>query len=1263
MYAIAHSNLNNTAYLGEGAIVVGPTGPIGQQGAPGRDGIPGWYYKYMAGTPSSGYVYQDGVHMYASQYDQRGTDFSVMWAAIAVGDEILWTGANSQISFKVTSLPVFASAIFTIGITVSVTSGTLNANEYVGVIHLNQGPPGMTGPMGQQGATGPQGKSSQGYNYNLSAVAATTGNVYIQSTSIQFSNTTSDAVNISSIVGILLRPGSIIYIQSATDYGIYVIISVNGYTCGVSVTKSITFIEGVAATISFDLNVYNPFYQYVLSSNYATTAGNMEIDNTNGIIKFNNATQDGIDMTQILNNINIGTRILLQAYGSRGIYIVNSVANTNTFLVTIGTSLSTTYGTGIYVTFMNSYGALNPAAADQNMNGYNITNALSLTTTTVNTGTVANTGNIVLAPGGASAAVDISGKNIINVNAINFATGGTLVFKNAGGFTTTLSGTAATASATYVFPAALPAVAGYFMASDASGNMSWTNSIANLTVSGTLTAPAITSAAAITLNPTTSVAFSSKPITGVSTIALNAGSGAAYPVTLQGSASATVATTYTLPVGYPTTSGYFLAATTGGVMSWTNSIAALTVSSTLTTPAITNGTGAMTFTAGSFSFNATINMNGYDITQVANVTRVNAGITIGQTSGSTIGSVTINPIQYLYLQPGSDVRILGGKPLILFGGTGGYCGIQATANGSGQTYTLPAAYPAVAGYFMASDAAGVMSWTNSIANLTVSSTLTTPSITGAALTIASSSGAITLNPTTSVAFSSKSITGVSTIALNAGTGAAYPVTLQGAASATVAVTYTLPVGLPATTGYFMASDTAGVMSWTNSIAALTVSGALTTPSITTASGDLTLNPVGNVAFSGKSLTGVGGLTFAAGNIMTFTSTTGGFTTSLSGASATASVAYILPVAPPGVSGYFLSATTAGAMSWTNSIANFTVSGTLTTPAITSSGAITLSPTTSIACSSKPITGISTIALNAGSGGGNPVTLQGAAASAAATTYTLPVGYPGVAGYFMASDVSGVMSWTNSITNFTVSGTLTSGTLNAGTLQMYSNIFTTTSGGISISPTNGITDFSGGALNSVGSIQLGPLTYKTTIQNNAALAANVTYTLPPAAPTATQMLTSTTGGAMAWATIPTSAIISQARFSQTAFVTATTASTILTFNTSLINGPDITITSGNVINILTTGTYMIMFRCNFNVPGSSYLQAKGTVGGANTTELVTYTNVAGISAGSMMTYLNITAGQAVSFYQISNTATSCGFDPITTTFANGTSYSVVISRVA
>lgn len=49
-------------------------------------------------------------------------------------------------------------------------------------------------------------------------------------------------------------------------------------------------------------------------------------------------------------------------------------------------------------------------------------------------------------------------------------------------------------------------------------------------------------------------------------------------------------------------------------------------------------------------------------------------------------------------------------------------------------------------------------------------------------------------------------------------------------------------------------------------------------------------------------------------------------TSIQPGNATAAVTYTLPTAGPSVSGYFLSSTTAGVMSWANSIASFTVTG-------------------------------------------------------------------------------------------------------------------------------------------------------------------------------------------------------------------------------------------------------------------------------------------------------------------------------------------------
>ena len=190
--------------------------------------------------------------------------------------------------------------------------------------------------------------------------------------------------------------------------------------------------------------------------------------------------------------------------------------------------------------------------------------------------------------------------------------------------------------------------------------------------------------------------------------------------------------------------------------------------------------------------------------------------------------------------------------------------------------------------------------------------------------------AVTLNRATAAL----ALTGITSVSFPSGSTSQYTTLLQGSASATANATYTLPVAAPSVTGYVLTSTTAGVMSWaavsggasgttTNSLTigtglsgtSFNGSSAVTIAVDSTVALKADTHYIGttavtlNRATAALALTGITSVSFPSGS-------TSQYTTLLQGsASATANATYTLPVAAPSVTGYVLTSTTAGVMSW------------------------------------------------------------------------------------------------------------------------------------------------------------------------------------------------------------------------------------------------------------------------------------------------------------------------------------------------------------
>jgi hypothetical protein len=379
-----------------------------------------------------------------------------------------------------------------------------------------------------------------------------------------------------------------------------------------------------------------------------------------------------------------------------------------------------------------------------------------------------------------------------------------------------------------------------------------------------------------------------------------------FVTSLQGSGSATASSTYTLPVAAPGTTGYVLSSTTGGVMSW-----------------VANGGGSMVYpsSAGIVYYDGM----GWG----ASYTTTGTGTVVALANAPTFTSSIISPLvdggtgaaSNLVLQSTSGT---GTSDYIAFNtgsqvermriSTNGRFGFGTTTTNAFATFTAPATSVAAWG-------TGGVALVQSAATFT--DTSTTSLITDVrmnvfgAQTFAASNviTATTLYGTyftdpvagTNVTATAKYAIGADSIRVTNGTNL---VASGGnfAQIATGTTTGQLVLGNASMTGAITIGQST-VSQTTNIQAGITASGSTKTINIGTngASGSNTQITLGAAAGSSN---------VNLSNNTTLTFISNGFNTSLIGSgSASQSVAYSLPPAAPAVTGYVLSSTTGGVMSW------------------------------------------------------------------------------------------------------------------------------------------------------------------------------------------------------------------------------------------------------------------------------------------------------------------------------------------------------------
>jgi hypothetical protein len=373
--------------------------------------------------------------------------------------------------------------------------------------------------------------------------------------------------------------------------------------------------------------------------------------------------------------------------------------------------------------------------------------------------------------------VNVTGTGGFSVSAgpIAITSGNLLEFINVGGFTTSITGTAATSAAAYTLPAGLPIATPEFLSCTTAGAMSWvgvtgtgnvvlatsptiktptiidTNNINLLTfattasavnyleiqnniagynpsiiavgpvladVGITLTAQnngiiSVPGAGGLSVGGTANFAGPVKVNLGGSIEFYNVG-GTFYTAFTAG--STTASTTYTLPLAFPASSA-FLTSTSAGVMSWTTSSSVIPSTATANQILLSGANASPTWSTSTYPATNAINTLLY--ASAANVMAALATANSGVLVTSNTGVPSISSILPAHSVAG-NITINAGNELILYN-TGGtyYASISGSAATSTANYTLPVALPgaanqALTGSLLGCTTAGVMFWNTAL---------------------------------------------------------------------------------------------------------------------------------------------------------------------------------------------------------------------------------------------------------------------------------------------------------------------------------------------------------------------------------------------------------------------------------------------------------------------------------------------------------------------------------------------------------------------
>jgi hypothetical protein len=446
-------------------------------------------------------------------------------------------------------------------------------------------------------------------------------------------------------------------------------------------------------------------------------------------------------------------------------------------------------------------------------------------------------------------------------------------------------------------------------------------------------------------------------------------------------------------------------------------------------------------------------------------------------------------------------------------GTGGYI---LYSDGSGDLQSL--SYPGTTGQVLSSTNTGTLSWASVGTGTVTSVGLALPAsvfnVTGSPVTI---SGTLTGDFTTQLA---------NTVFAGPSSGAAAVPTFRSLVAADIpSLGYVTSVGLQMPAVLYSSVTNSPVTSsgtlipqlatqTANTVFAGPSSGAAATPTfralvaadIPSLGGNYIINGTSQQPSANFNISGNGEM---AGQLQLL-GTGAGMTTLQAGAQGATNINYTLPIAAPTVNGQVLSATTAGAMSWTTPTTGVTSVG-LAMPSIFS-------------VSGSPVTSIGTLTASLTTETANTVFAGPSSGAAAIPTFRalVPADLPSLNTLaWLLTGNSGTTAWNGTTGNFlgtTDAQPLLIATNNTERLRILSG------GNIGINQNNPsqLLEVRNGNFLLSNSGTANQLQFQgtgsgiTSFQAGAQGATNVNYTLPLAAPAANgYVMTSTTGGTMSW----------------------------------------------------------------------------------------------------------------------------------------------------
>ena len=473
-----------------------------------------------------------------------------------------------------------------------------------------------------------------------------------------------------------------------------------------STTKTVNIGTGGVASSTTNVNIGSAAGGLVTVNSSLTVTGNLTVNGTTTTINSSTITVDdkNIEMASVASGtISSGTHTISGVTGSgpwtatitgmsttAGLVVGSAIAAVNgttaklyggtptsVFVSTIVSSTSITYQVtgGTTPVAGTDLGAISTTGAtDVTADGAGLT-ILGSTPKTLNWVSTN-------AAWTSSENFDLASGKTYKIGAANVLSSSTLsLIGNA--YTSTL---VANASQTAARAFSLPLIAGTLIGTGDTG-----------TVSSTMLASTVALRADTQYIGTTAVtlnrASSALALTGITSVSFPSGS---TTTTLQGSASATGPTAYSLPASLPNVNGYVLTSTTGGVMSWA---AVSGGASGTTTYSLSAGTG-LTWSTGSTFNGSTASTLAVDSTVALKTDTQYIGTTAVTLNRAT-AALALTGITSVSFPSGSFATVLQGSA-------------SATA---GVTYTLPVA-DGTNGQTLVTNGGGTLSW--GTANVSVS---------------------------------------------------------------------------------------------------------------------------------------------------------------------------------------------------------------------------------------------------------------------------------------------------------------------------------------------------------------------------------------------------------------------------------------------------------------------------------------------------------------------------------------------------------------